>query len=523
MMENSLLNDRPLLKSENQKSTGCSGCNPLKCGKNKFLNGVSKVQLYKIVARVLISLLSLVLIAIFIRINNRNKSLEFSTMVLNEDTLKLFDSLGFPENSKSIVYSKLEEWGFDTKDIADEEVNENYKEGDDLTKYKYSVKTYKPILFSYHETEKNQLLEKNVLLYEFLKILKKKKITTFFDFLNNFVILQDLTCLPVNLKGIYINNKFFMPNNENQIILSDVNFKKTLINEAPFLYLTSHGGMTKNAIHNICKFSRDGYFLGSVLLPFEEDGKFFNSISLRGLLLHDQYIYVVDSYKKNSKIFQFSDSIPELGSRRQYITTLISQNETTNPLMIHPYGIQFHKDYFYVSAQNTSSLLRYKTETGTNGPSVKNLQKQNMSSLVVKLNSNEEIRGFDFDEFDKCYVANKQTGVQVYDENFNLIKTIPVFSPISIFYNNKNNHILVGSSKTHDIKEYDVHNFELIKSIKHPLLRHVAGISVLDDSIFVVSQKKNKLLEFSLSNGLLKNTVVDDLSDIGERVTLSQT
>ncbi|CRH02644.1 conserved Plasmodium protein, unknown function [Plasmodium relictum] len=489
--------------------------------KNKYTNYmIPKKKIYNLIIRGAISVISILTILIFVKYNNNNNNntINFS-MTINEDTNELFNSLGFPLNSKELIYSRLEKWGFNLSDIAEEEINKNYKE-EDLKKYKYSKNTYKGILFSYYENEKKSEIEKNMLLYKYLEILEKKEISTFYDFLNNFMILQDLNCLPVNYKGIYVNDKLFVPNHLNQVKKTDINLRTTLINEQPFLYLTHHGGKKKNSIHNICKFSRDGYFLGSVLLPFEDEGKIFNCISIRGLLLYENYLYVTDSFKNNSKIFQFSDSLIEFSNRREYISTFIKHDEKENPLMIHPYGIKRKDEYFYVSSQNTGTVLRFHISNGKLGEPLKS-KKSNSDGLVIKLHKNEEIRGIDFDNYGKCYVANKQSGVQVYDEDFNLIKVIPILSPISVLYDSRNSHIMVGSSKSHDIKEYDIHNYELIKTIKHPLLRHVAGISIYGDSIFVVSQKKNKLLEFSLSTSLLKNIIVDDLSDIGERVITS--
>ncbi|KAI4834935.1 hypothetical protein MKS88_005615 [Plasmodium brasilianum] len=479
--------------------------------KSKFLH---------IIIRIGISIISILVVTLFIK-SNSNSANKFLMMPINEDTMQLFNSLGFPPNSKELVYTKLEKWGFNLSDIGEEELNENYQE-ENIKNYKYSKNTYKDILFSYFEKKERSEVEKNLLLYKFLEIIKGKEINTFYEFLNNFMILQDLNCLPRTYKGIYINGNFFIQNHLHELVAADISKLKTLINEQPYLYVTYHGGKKKNSVHNICKFSRDGYYLGSILLPFEEGGKFFNCISLRGLLIHGNNLYVTDSYKDNSKIFQFSSSISELSNRREYISTFISQDAKTNPFMIHPYGIKKNNDYFYISSQNTGTVLRFHIDSGKLGQSI-NSYKGLSDGLVVKLNNNDEIRGIDFDNLGKCYVSNKQAGVQIYDKDFNLIKIIPVFSPISILFDSTNNHILVGSSKTHDIKEYDVNNFELIKVIKHPLLKHVAGITIYQDSLFVVSQKKNKLLEFSLTTALLKRVLVDDFSDIGERVILSLT
>ncbi|ANQ11010.1 Uncharacterized protein PCOAH_00054770 [Plasmodium coatneyi] len=509
-----------------------SGGSPLK-QKHQHANEhaqyeMSKSRLFHLITRIGISIISILVISLFVKsnsnsdINMKSKPVrESPVMIIDDTTSELLNSFGFPPNSKEVVYSNLEKWGFNLSDIADAEVNKNYVEAN-LDNYKYSKKTYKNILFSFFDKKESSLIEKNSLLYTYLEILQTKEINTFYDFLHNFLVLQDLNCLPVNYKGVYTNGKFFLSNHMQNITKAELNNVHTLINEAPYLYVTFHGGRKKNSIHNICKFSRDGYYLGSVLLPFEEKGKFFNCISLRGLLIHQNDLYVTDSFRENSKIFHFSESVKELSNRRAYISTFIQQDPQNNPLMIHPYGIKKNDQYFYISSQNTGTVLRFDINNGELGQAI-DLYKDVSNGLVVKLNKNEEIRGLDFDSMGKCYVSNKQTGVHIYDQNFNLIKIIPVFSPISILFHKENNHIFVGSSKTHDIKEYDINNFELIKVIKHPLLRHVAGIIIHQDSIFAVSQRKNKLLEFSISTTLLKKVLVDDFADVGERVMLSPT
>ncbi|GAW83598.1 hypothetical protein, conserved [Plasmodium gonderi] len=494
--------------------------------KNNYINEYAeyempKTKLFHLITRIGISIISILVISLFVKNNSNNSAMNLTTISIDQTTNELLNSLGFPENSKDLIYSRLESWGFHISDIGDAEVNKNYKE-ENLGNYKYSKNTYKNILFSHFEKKGKSELEKNALLYTFLEILQKKEISTFYDFLNSFMILQDLNCLPVNYKGIYMNGKLFLSNNTEKVKKTDLNNVSTLINEQPYLYITFHGGRKKNSIHNVCKFSRDGYYLGSVLLPFEEEGKFFNIISLRGLLLDENNLYVTDSFKENSKIFKFSESINELSNRREYISTFIKQDPQNNPLMIHPYGIKKFNEYFYISSQNTGTVLRFHADSGKLGTPI-DLYKNITKGLVIKFNKNEEIRGFDFDLMGKCYVSNKQTGVQIYDQDFNLTKILPVFSPISILYDNSNNHIFVGSSKTHDIKQYDINNFELIKVIKHPLLRHVAGIIIHQDSIFAVSQRKNKLLEFSIPTTLLTKILVDHFSDIGERVMLSPT
>lgn len=52
-------------------------------------------------------------------------------------------------------------------------------------------------------------------------------------------------------------------------------------------------------------------------------------------------------------------------------------------------------------------------------------------------------------------------------------------------------------------------------------LNHPAGIAVYEDSLYVVSQDENKILEFSISTGEKKQTLVKDLADTPEQLIIN--
>eukprot|EP00922_Rhytidocystis_sp_ex-Travisia-forbesii_P008554 GHVS01012559.1.p1 GENE.GHVS01012559.1~~GHVS01012559.1.p1 ORF type:complete len:627 (+),score=123.46 GHVS01012559.1:67-1947(+) len=187
------------------------------------------------------------------------------------------------------------------------------------------------------------------------------------------------------------------------------------------------GGSSR--VHNVCQYSRDGCVMGSVLLPAATGALLPSLTSLRGLLLHDDHLYVADSYKDKSRILVFGKPVivlppqhntkqinkqdnkignddkssskkhnnnnknkpkPEDGMssilnsascqrhtgggrsrclhyRREFLRLLTEHDEQTNPGLVHPYGFAKHSlPYIYVSAQGTSEVLRYQID-GPNG------------------------------------------------------------------------------------------------------------------------------------------------------------
>lgn len=230
--------DRRLLNNSHSCYKRKSTCN------NGYINyDIPKGKFLHFIIRIGITIITILVVSLFIK-NNNKIARSLSIMKISIEEHAFFNSLGFPLNSKELIYSKLESWGFNLSDIGEEGLNPEYTEGN-IKNYKYSKYTYKDILLSNYVNNERSEISKNVFLYKFLELLKTKEINTFYDFLQNFMILQDLNCLPVSYKGIYINDKLFTLSYANEFTIGDINKVETLINEKPFLYLTYHGGKKK--------------------------------------------------------------------------------------------------------------------------------------------------------------------------------------------------------------------------------------------------------------------------------------
>lgn len=345
----------------------------------------------------------------------------------------------------------------------------------------------------------------------------------------------------------------------------DFNPKRCL--GAPYLYVTYHGGSSRKRIKNICKYTRDGCSLGSVLMPSSN----YHPHSLRGMLHHQNFLFVAEAWRKASKLVRFSRCNPALGHRRELLQILVDTNDTMDEGMIHPYGFAKRTDdpYIYVSVQGTYSVLRYNHLDGQPGPmplslieledntspemlmedltaldetsadrkrerhGQRPLRKYRLRKSGHKLNGfykgtfidlgNDEVRGIAFDNQGLLYVANKQKGVMVFDKNGFLLGQLPlnVPNPISIYYCKERDSIWIGSAEHHTLYEYDATTWQVLQEIKHRKLKHPAGFVTYGDALYVVSQRKNQMLKFSMVTGNLEDVILPWLPDAGERVLLS--
>lgn len=335
---------------------------------------------------------------------------------------------------------------------------------------------------------------------------------------------------------------------------------------APYLYVTFHGGFnSKKRVKNVCKYTRDGCSMGSVLYPSKQH----TFHSLRGMLhrVGDTFL-VAEAWRKSSRVLEFSGCNPTLQNRRELLSVLVDGSTHTGSGMIHPYGFAKAKDssYFYVSSQGTSAVLRFRIDNGAPAALPRSQllkQKESILEAYKLINSSSEInldditddvgslvssaapvqlsdisrkpfhegtfvalsgsrvRGVAVDGFGRLYVANKDRGLMVFDQAGVLLTILPVYLPISVYYCEPRSSIWVGSAGKHRLYEYGIAKWDLVQTIYHKDLAHPAGLVTFGDSLFVVSQQKNKLLQFSMVTGQLERVVLSQLIDAGEQILLS--
>lgn len=61
----------------------------------------------------------------------------------------------------------------------------------------------------------------------------------------------------------------------------------------------------------------------------------------------------------------------------------------------------------------------------------------------------------------------------------------------------------------------------LVQTFRHKSLKHPAGIVALWDNVYVISQQKGVLLQFSLASGKLIATPIESFPDTAEQILIS--
>jgi len=319
------------------------------------------------------------------------------------------------------------------------------------------------------------------------------------------------------------------------------------------LYLSMHGGRRKKkGYHNIIRFSRDGCYLGKVL---EEDEKKEPRLQeLRGMYDSSEGLFVAEAQQKNSRILLFETCEPSKDRLKERQFTKVWADSKDAHGLMHPYGFAINHDkYLYVSNQDSLAVIRFSLETGKLGPkSEAVLQKEKSSKkkiydgTFVLLDKTEEMRGILFDNKHRLYLANKETGVQVYDSNGHLLHTLEVHNPISLAWHSHRQTVWVGTTKSGDEswipdivgkkqgKVFEKTNSALIEFDPETLspktilldkhLKHPAGLVTHGDSVYAISQRDGPgaILEFSISKRKKIRTIVDELPDAGERLIISE-
>lgn len=302
----------------------------------------------------------------------------------------------------------------------------------------------------------------------------------------------------------------------------------------PYIYVTFHGGKKgrPKSVKNVCKFTRNGCPLGAALMPSEH-----NTLGwLRGMLIHEEQLFVVQSWREESKLSLYSKCVDTKSNRRVFLKHLAHKGELNGTYLDHPYSLAVqplsNAKYLYVSSQDNSEIIKYDMNSMViNRPfDLSNSEEHALAertpnaTLFAHLNvqaKHEGVRGIALDTFNRLYVAVKAIGVLVYDDTGKHLHTFDVKNAISVFFVKQRNSLVVGCSKSNTLHEFDVSTKKLVQVIRHRMLKHPSGISAYGNDLYVISQRKNKLLLFDLDSGKLKSIVVRHLPDRGEFTILS--
>jgi len=357
----------------------------------------------------------------------------------------------------------------------------------------------------------------------------------------------------------------------------------------PYIYVTFHGSnkpQKKNYLkkeHQVCKFTRNGCGLGAVLMP-SNDGYFMNAS--RGIYNHPKTreLYVVDSYRKASRIRVYSDCNEGLYGRREPLRDF-TFGGGNDPALIHPYSLITNprNDDVYVTTQGTYSILKYSAD-GKEGKRSEYLNQKlkdcadgtvdyNIgctsvhipdqalysrlsgpdynSKMMNELKRKEisyynfpnsfailpfgEVRGVALDRNDFVYLGVEFGGLKQFDQNGLLLKTITklddgtAISPVSVFYDENTHSIWAGCKNNNILMEFNPEDLVLKRKISFSnKVRHPTGLHLIKDEIFFVSMMTNEVHKVNITNPVLDSkgryksvVVIPNLIDHGEFIAAS--
>ena len=140
----------------------------------------------------------------------------------------------------------------------------------------------------------------------------------------------------------------------------------------------------------------------------------------------------------------------------------------------------------YISNQGTNAVLRFELTTGEPADVAPALisrdgrQHGHYPGLFAQFDPRSDgVRAIAVDHRRHLvYVADKDEGVAVFDEDGNRLTTLKVDKPIGVSYCTSRDTVLVGSKGDNTVTEWDPETHELLNEYSHERLSHPAGKSI---------------------------------------------
>jgi len=186
----------------------------------------------------------------------------------------------------------------------------------------------------------------------------------------------------------------------------------------------------------------------------------------------------------------------------------ISQSYEDTTLMNHPFGIAISKDEYFISQQDGGSVIRVKTD----------LKSGKLLSDKVK-----DPRGLTIGPDGKLYVASATDVIFVVDlSSGSVVNSLKADKPIDVI--TYKHLILYGVRGTKGdssfIIAYEPSKSRVVFNMTDSHLNHPAGMAVVGDILYVLSQTNMKLLSFDLVKQKFNGVIVDSLPDYPEGLTI---
>lgn len=281
----------------------------------------------------------------------------------------------------------------------------------------------------------------------------------------------------------------------------------------PYLYVVFHGG--NGGHNNFHRFTRDGKcVLKNVLVGGEP-------LELRKLQIGaDGTLYQNEANKDASQITHWD--VCNKDGYRSYLGVLV--DGINNPELIHPYGLSLDNstNEIYATTQNTFKVLRFDSQTGT--PLGLHGDKNGVFANLTA----DDLRGMEHGYVGgvlNLFVADKQKGVLIYSATGTLLEVINVTNAVGLKFitTTTDNKLYIGSSTDDAVYEYSFASKKLTRKFTSSSLDHPAGVTVFEDTLFVLNQKGKTLQTYNLTTGKFIDDILSksDLPDVVESIILS--
>lgn len=265
--------------------------------------------------------------------------------------------------------------------------------------------------------------------------------------------------------------------------------------------VTFHGGDDKGEINNIQKFDFAAHpnefrYAGDLL-----NNQIVTSLrSLRGMVydaVQDE-LYYVNAYQLDSKLLR-AQSVSTGSAYGQVLTT---QN------LKHPYGIALYNETLFISNQDTQQITRHFTH---------DLQ---ISSVFAHVG---DPRGVAVDKRGNVWVADKATDSIIrFSPSGRPTLQLAVSWPIAVVIYND---LLFATSRDglKSVLTFDVNTgLPTNRSYASPNVSTPCGVVVHEptNSLYVMTQKPNRIHRFSLLEGTYIGPVTNLLADIPQHIII---
>jgi len=265
--------------------------------------------------------------------------------------------------------------------------------------------------------------------------------------------------------------------------------------EAKHFFLISFHGGSRNG--SIVRYKEDGSFDSEFFTKDDRKGY----AHPRGLLWLEskKELLVLDDHATHGYVVQFNcTSCAAHGS--------VKSEFQDNKLMVHPFAltVSAKQDEYFVTQQNGGTVISVKSDLKT-------------GNLVS--DKTPDPRGIALGSDGFLYVAPKAGYIYIlHPDTGKIYGSIAADVPISVLA--YKDYIIYGTKKRSEIYFWDTKKGKASFTLESSDLKHVAGLSVHNDTLFALSWEYKKLLSFDIEKQKYNGVIINKLPDYPEGLAI---